>query len=488
VRGSKALSKSRFVDGYRCPKLLWLRVHEPSAPELAVDAALQDRFDQGTAVGEVARERFPGGELIDLPHYPLRPRVDATQAALSRNPPAIYEASFLSENVFCAVDVLNRRPDGYGLVEVKSSTSLKDVHVVDAAIQTLAVRGSGLPVATVEVMHLNREYRHPGQGDLFIRQDVTSEVESLLPSLPSRVSWLLGVLAGPEPQVEIGPHCYQEMECPFLGRCWPSGPGSIRRLSGVGAATALEYIQRGIEAIGDIPEGESLSAIARRQIQAELDGRPCVDPGLRRALETITGTVGFLDFETVSRALPVWPGTGPWQAIPAQFSYHESLGAGVFSHAEWLAQGPDDPRPAIAETLVAVCRSADVILTYTGFEKRCIRSLAEGVPALAPDLEELEGRMVDLHPIVRSHVYHPEFRGSFSIKKVLPALVPGLSYDDLEIDDGMVASARIGRMMLCRDDLSDAEYDAERRHLLEYCKRDTWAMVKLLEALWALAG
>jgi len=487
MRGSRALSKSRFVDGYRCPKLLWWKVHEPGAPELLVDPALQDRFDQGTAVGVVATERFPGGELIDLPHYPLRPRVEATKAALARDPPAIYEASFLSRDVFCAVDVLERRPDGYGLVEVKSSTSLKNVHVVDAAIQTLAVLGSGLPVAGVEVMHLNKEHRHPDQGDLFVREDVTAEVEDLLPTLPPKVTRLLEVLAGPVPAVEIGPHCYQDGECPFLGRCWPTGPRSIGTLAGVGWATALEYIRRGIESMDDLPPGEQVGTMARRQIQAERDGRPFVDPDLRRALDGLVGTIGFLDFETVARALPVWPGTRPWQQIPAQFSYHESRETGSFAHAEWLAEGPDDPRTGIAGALVQTCRAADAILTYTGFEKQCIGTLRESVPELERELGELEGRLVDLHPMVRNHVYHPGFHGSFSIKKVLPALVPGLGYDDLEIEGGMVASSRIGRMMFNRDTFSDADYEAERRHLLEYCQRDTWAMVKLLEALREMA-
>ena len=205
MRGTKALSKSRFIDGYQCPKLLWWRVYEPDAPELEVDAALQDIFDQGTEVGKVACERFPGGELIDLPHYPLPPRVEATREALRRDPPAIFEASFLADGVFCAVDILERVPEGHRLIEVKSSTSLKAVHVVDAAIQALAVRASGLPVARVEVMHLNKDYRHPDQGDLFVREEVTQDVEALLPTLPPKVTELLEALEGPVPDVASAP-------------------------------------------------------------------------------------------------------------------------------------------------------------------------------------------------------------------------------------------------------------------------------------------
>ena len=376
------------------------------------------------------------GESHRSSHYPLPPRVEATREALRRDPPAIFEASFLADGVFCAVDILERVPEGHRLIEVKSSTSLKDVHVVDAAIQALAVRASGLPVAGVEVMRLNKDYRHPDQGDLFVREDVTQDVEALLPTLPPKVTELLEALEGPVPDVDIGPHCYQGRACPFMARCWPLDPGNVGTLAGVGPASHLAYIQRGIFDIEDLPDTEPLSPAAQRQVQAERDRRPFIDSELKEALEVFGGTVGFLDFETVGRALPRWTGTGPWEPIPVQFSYHEIGPDGVLRHTEWLAEGPEDPRRAIAEALIQACKRADQIVHYTSFEIRCIRKLMDGVPALAAELGEIERRLVDLYPMIKNHVYHPDFEGSFSIKKVLPALVPELGYQDLAIAMG----------------------------------------------------
>jgi hypothetical protein len=316
---------------------------------------------------------------------------------------------------------------------------------------------------------------------------VTSEVEGLLPGLPARVDEFLEVLRGPVPEVEIGPHCYKDRPCPFMGRCWPSDPGYVGTLAGVGPAGSLDYIRRGILSVDDLPAGEPLSPLAQRQLRVERTGRTFVDPGLEEALAVLNEPVGFLDFETVGRALPRWNGTRPWQAVPVQFSYHELQPDATLHHAEWLAGGPGDPRQAMAQALVRACRNAQRILHYTSFEKVCIRTLAEGVPSLAAELQTIEDRLVDLYPIIKDHVYHPGFQGSFSIKKVLPALVPELGYDDLAIDDGQVASVRIARTMFERASFRDDEYDEERRHLLEYCERDTLAMVRLLEALRGMA-
>ena len=140
------LSKSRFVAGWQCPKLLWWKVHEPNAVELQPDRVLQDRFDQGEQVGQLARQQFPGGVLIDLPHTAVQERLAATQAALDAGAPAIFEASFLEGDVFVAVDVLLRTDGGFTLIEVKSSSSVKEEHIPDAAIQTWVLRQSGLAI------------------------------------------------------------------------------------------------------------------------------------------------------------------------------------------------------------------------------------------------------------------------------------------------------------------------------------------------------
>ena len=478
-----ALSKSRFVAGWQCHKLLWWKVHEPDAVELQPDKGLQDRFDQGAHVGEVARTRFPGGVLIDLPYAELDGRIEATRDALESGAPAVFEASFLTDQVFVAVDVLERIDGGFNLIEVKSSSSQKPEHIPDAAIQTHVLRRCGIDVRRAEIMHLNKEFRHPDQGELFQHTDVTTPVEELLSEVPGEIERQLASLQSRLADIAIGPHCFEPRECPFMKRCWPDVPHRIRTLHGVGAKKAWKYMQEGVHTIRDIPPDRKLSAAARRQLQAIEQGRLIVEPGLGAALDAFEGPLGYLDFETIRRAIPVWPGLKPWQQATVQFSYHEELPDRGFGHREWLAEGPDDPREQLALALIDACRDERRVVMYSNFERGRIRDLKEQLPHLADELGDIEVRLIDLLPVIRDHVYHPDFRGSFSLKYVLPALVPELTYDDLAIVEGQEASVEIARLLFVAQKIPPAERDQLRTALLAYCERDTWAMVKLLERL-----
>jgi hypothetical protein len=483
---TRRLSKSRFVAGCQCLGYLWWKVHEHDAPELIPDKALQYRFDQGHLVGARARERFPGGVLIDLPHNAVEARVAETAAALAAGAPAIFEASFLADHVFVMVDVLERVNGGFNMIEVKASKSLKDEHIPDATVQTHVLKLCGIEVARSEIMHLNPEYRHP-EGELFQRTDVTAEVAGRLPQIAEEIEEQLRVIHGPRPEGGFGPHCHKPRECPFLGRCWPDDPNHISALYRVGPKKTWEYMQNGINTIPELPAGTKLSDVQKRQIRAQETGELIVEPGLAEALAPFSGRLGFLDFETVGSAIPVWPGLAPWGSVPAQFSYHEESPEGKITHEEHLAEGPDDPRPALARKLVDACAGADKIAMYTTYEVGCVRKLREAVPELAEQLQEIENKLIDLRPVVLDHVYHPDFGGSFSIKDILTPLVPDLTYDDLAVNDGTVASAEIARLLLEEDTIPDDEREQLRRELRKYCEQDTRAMVELVWRLRELA-
>ena len=500
---SHRLSKSRFTAGLQCLKQLWWRVHEPDAPELVPDFLLRASFDRGHRVGAAARGYVPGGALVSLPHHAADERVARTAELLAKGAPAVYEASFLADDVFVAVDILERQARGerggnaFALVEVKSTTTVKDEHIPDAAIQAYVLRHAGLEVPRVEVMHLSRECRYPDLSNLFAREDVTGRVEAFLPEIPDRIAEQLEALDGPRPDVPVGDHCTTPYECPFLARCWPARPehhvGTLYRWG----KRAAELERQGYATIADLPDDLDLGEITERQRRAVQAGRMIVEPGLAEALAPFERRpLGFLDFETVGAAIPVWPGCRPYDPVPVQFSFFLDRGGGAPAHHEWLAEGPADPRPALAEHLVRAVSGAAAVLAYNAsFERQCVRGLAEVVPSLAEPLRALEAKLVDLLPVVRNYVYHPAFHGSFSLKSVLPALVPGLSYGDLAVADGDTASVQLERMLLGNEqgpaqgqlDLFDAAPSPLRADLLAYCRRDTWAMVKLLERLRELA-
>jgi uncharacterized protein DUF2779 len=482
---SHRLSKSRFTSGLQCHKKLWWEVHEPDAVELQPDKVLQDLFDQGHQVGELARARYPGGVLIERSNTARTERVAATEAALDSDAPAVFEATFIADDTYVAIDVLEKRGKGYHLIEVKASNSQKEEHIPDVAVQAYIAAACGVEINSAEVLHLNKEFRNPDVGDLFARTDVTEAVAEFLPNVADELARQQAMLAGALPDVPIGLHCFEPRDCPFMKRCWPDSPDHIVQLCGVGPKRAAAYFQRGIQWIRDLPPTEKLNFQQRRQLKAMAEHRLIVEPTLAKELKPFTSSqrLGFLDFETIMRAVPVWPGMAPWQQAPAQFSYHERQPDGTYTHAEYLAEGPADARPPLVEAMIKATARADRVVMYTSFEKTRIREMQQAVPQLAAELAALQAKLLDLHPVMRNCVYHPGFNGSYSLKEILTPLVPELTYDDLVIVDGRVASVEIARLLFVAGKIPRHEHDRVRKDLLNYCERDTWAMVKLLEKL-----
>jgi len=434
------LSKSRVVAGWKCPRYLWWKVHNKDAPELQPSVADQDRMDQGKRIGRLATERFPGGVEIEYAPDELDRMARETRAPLDAGAPAIYEASFFEDGVFVAVDILERLDPGqsteaFRLIEVKATSSLKDEHIPDAGVQLHVLRKAGIDVREVALMHLNKGYRHPGPDDLFVLNDITEQAEAFQPEIPALLDFCRAALSGDDPGPIIGEQCTR-FECPLLNTCWPTEPDHIRNLNGVGLKTALKHMEAGVHSFGDLPADARISDKARRQLQSIQSGELKLEPTLTSDLQRFRGHLGFLDFETIMRAEPPWDGLAP----------------------------------------------------YAGYEKRCIKALKEAVPELEPELDELLSRLLDLEKVVGRNLAHPDFKGKTSIKYVLTPLVPELTYEGMDVADGMTASVRLARLILEPDTFSEEAREAERRALLEYCKLDTLAMVRLLERLEGLVG
>ena len=489
------LSKSRFVAGHQCPKLLWWKVHEPRARELEPDVVVQDLFDQGALVGERAREEVQGGVLIEGERTEAG-RAERTRRAIDAGASVLFEATFEADGCLCTVDVLQKHADGWTLIEVKSSSEVKDYHLPDVAVQVHVLRRSGINVTRAQVMHMNREYRHLRDGALFTRSDVTALIEPLLRDVPEQIATLIAMLEGPLPVHPIGLHCATHGDCAFFARCWPDDDDHIRHMWNVGTTTALKWMAKGVHTMSTIPAKEKLNDKQKRQLRAQQDKTIIVERGLSDAMAPALNAkrLGFLDFEAISRALPVWNGLKPWAQIAAQFSYHERGEDGAMTHAEFLAEGPedpsqlpDDPREPLALAMIAATAHADVIVVYTSYEATRIKGLAADLPHLAAPLNALLAKLWDLFPVVSNHVYHPDFRGSFSLKYILNPLVPDLSYSDLIIVDGMTASVEIARLLFVSGRIPLEQRDQTRRDLLEYCKRDTYATVRLVDRLAELA-
>ena len=488
------LSKSRFLAGLQCLKRLYLDCHHRDLAD-PVKAGQQAIFDTGTAVGELARRRFPGCVLIEEQYFEHSQALRSTQALLSdTSVPALFEPAFTFRGVRTRVDVLVRSGQEFDLVEVKSTTRAKREHIPDVAIQVYAVEGSGIPVRRAYLMHIDNTYVYPG-GDhdplrLFSLEDVTDEVrEYAANEMPGDLArmWdslrLTGTL-----DIETGRHCTTPYRCPFFGHCHRDEPEHpIRELPGLRREGYQRLEEAGIRDIHAIPPDlPGLSGMQRRVRGSVVTGRPFVGPDLATRLGEISFPSAFLDFETLIPAVPMYAGTRPYQAIPFQWSMHVRDSDGGLRHSSFLDDSPGDPRERFITSLLEAVPPHGSIVVYSGFEERVMKYLAREFPQYKAPLLGLCDRAIDLLRIIRGSYYHPNFHGSFSIKSVLPALVPDLAYDDLEIPEGLAATAAYARLIT--GSVPQPEQSKIRDSLLTYCARDTEAMVRIYEALLIESG
>jgi len=481
------LSKSKFCAGVQCLKRLYLLVHSPelgAGPDGATEAIMQ----QGQDVGMLARRLFPGG--VEVCERSLDQAIRTTRELVAnREIPAIYEGVFEDAGVLVRVDVLHRRRDGrWRLVEVKSSTQVKEVHLDDVGIQARVVSRSGVDLATICLAHINRNYVFDG-GSIDVRRlfkvrNLTRRVQRLQPKLTFQLRAAFTVLSMPEePDIAPGKHCTSPVTCEFFDRCNPPLPDDhIGYLPRLHANAEAELEQMGVESIRDVPDDFELTEIQRRAATCVQTGEPWFSAEVGEVLGGLTFPLYFGDFESVNPAVPRFPGMRPYDQLPFQWSVHvqRELGAEP-EHFEFLATDATDPRREFISSLCAVLGDSGSIVVYSSFESQRLSDLASWLPDFADRITALQGRLFDLLPIVRAHTYHPAYAGSYSIKSVLPALVPEMSYEGMEVADGQAAG--IAWESLVRGGLNDDERKRIEKALLDYCGQDTLAMVSLLEKL-----
>lgn len=487
----RTLSKSKLLAFRQCPKRLWLEIHRPT---LRVDsAATKASFDVGHQVGDIARQMYDPkgkGQLIN-PFIEGFPAAFARTAELLTSSQPIFEASFSVDGAMAMADVM--LPDRKGgqrvwrMIEVKSSTSVKDYHRDDIAIQSFVVRKAGVPLASIALAHIDTNWIYPGGEDyqgLLVENDLTADAFARGNEVEG---WIVDAQTiadrSAEPAMCTGRHCGDPYECGFLAYCQSQEPQAeypVSWLPRVQTKTLKALIEGGgATDLRHVPD-ELLNDRQCRVKTHTLSGDVFFDTHNAAAdLALHKLPAYFIDFETIQFAVPIWKGTRPYQQIPFQFSVHRLSRTGKLDHQSFLDLSGKDPSKVFAESLIAACGERGPVFVYNaGFETARIRELADRFPRLKQSLLAINERVVDLLRVAEERYYHPSQQGSWSIKKVLPAVAPDLHYDDLDgVQNGGMA------MDAFREAISP-ETDKTRKakieqQLLDYCCLDTYAMIRL---------
>jgi len=480
-----ALTKADWLTAQECLTKGWLALRVP--PIQPSDADLF-RMEQGREIGLLARELWQIGILAS--DTETENAAEMTQRLVAdRSTVTLFEATF--QNDFCTAkaDILTREDGFWHVLEVKSSFSdkIQEERLLDDLAYTfMLVEQSGLPVVKASLVLLSREYRYGADyRELFEIVDVTDDIRKRSLEFKTSSKMITNVLFGDDqPSQALSSAC---RKCKFFkDACLGKNIGrSIFEIPNLHHTKLKRLSEKGIVDLCAIPDDFGLNPTQERVRTAAISGEMFIGQGLRRVLEAIEWSCSYLDFETVSTALPLYPDHGCHRHILTQYSVHHRCEiTDTVHHSEYLANATNDCERELTENLIRELGDSGSIIVYSCYEQTRIKRLMEQFPDLAQELQAILNRLVDFLPLIKEHVYHPDFRGSYSIKKVLPVLVPELTYDGLSIANGDAAItcfARMAKGQIIGDDIATA-----RQQLLDYCNLDTFAMVKLHDKLHEL--
>jgi len=475
------LSKSKLLLHRQCPKRLWLQLNRPDL--INISAATQSKFDEGNKVGDIARQLHSPGLFIETLN--TSDALKLTQQALKDYQP-IFEAAFCHSELVVRVDLLLPKNNSYRLVEVKSSTSVKNYHLDDITIQAWVMEKSGLKPLTASLAFINNQFLYEGNNnykDLLIEEDVSSHAEENSELVPQWIEGAQKTLSSTkEPIISIGDHCAIPFQCDFIEYCSPTDPDVEYpvEILPYGKNKAAQLRAKGYKDLRNVPATE-LSNPKHIMVHAvTLSGEAFLDPKGVSKIKELPYPRYYIDFETISFAVPIWAGTRPYMQVPFQWSCHIELKNNDLKHFEFLDISGKDPRRAFAESLISATGTEGPILVYNGgFEGARLKELASTFPDLSEALLAIIERFFDLLPFAREFYYHPDMKGSWSIKDVLPTIAPELNYSNLEIGDGAMAQETYKKLIL--NEVSSEQKVSIRNSLLHYCRHDTLAMTTIVK-------
>lgn len=484
------ITKSLFQQFRPCAKRFWYATHRPElAKKLSPDQLAYMKI--GQAIGELARQSFPTGVL--LPTGPQEMALAHTAVAVEGDAPVLFEATFAAEELVTRCDILERNADGtWTLIEVKSGVRVKEPdHIEDVAFQAIVLRAAGIRIRDYRLMHVDREYIHDGgpydAATLFTSADITGLVMEMIPRLTADLEPVRAMLHQEEaPAFEPNTYC---RDCDFRETCHANLPeGGLWKLPGINVNSVRKLASQGLRVIDDVTTAEQLSPSNRLAYRVISGQQDFTDPDLIKQLERLPGPIGFVDFEAIDPALPKFVGHHPYERVPFQWSLHVIPDADSSQEPEWRdylhTDVNQDPRVAFAATLWEAVQDCASLVFYSDYEVATLKMLKDaGVPYGQELYNKFKTVGYDLYKAIKGKTYWTSFNGSYSIKNVLPAVNPAISYKSLNVQNGAVA------VQVYEEYLDPATSEEKRAAIIDdlraYCQLDTYAMLALYQGFRA---
>ncbi|MCH8976427.1 MAG: DUF2779 domain-containing protein [Proteobacteria bacterium] len=491
---SPNISKSQYLKGLQCPLALWYyRYRKDLKPE--IDDQTQARFDAGNEIGKLAQQYFDGGVQVTDDYWKIGSAIQSTKAFIDEGYELIFEATAMHpiHSGYARIDIFQKVPntEEWNMIEVKSSTSVKDYHIDDVAFQYHVFHHAGYKIRNCYLMVVNNEYVRQGDIDpksLLKLEDITEEVMDKQDDVEQRTKQLVDVLdQNDEPKVDIGSRCFTPFECDYRQHCWKHVPEYS--VYNIYSKKKADEVSKTIDSydVNDIPPGLLPGGVKTIDIDCYKNDKTYLEKdSIKEFLDQLEYPLHYLDYETIQSGLPLYDGTRPYQQIPFQFSLHIQDSPDTEPrHFEFLHKEMSDPRQPFAERLLSVCGNEGSVVVYNQtFEAARNREIASAFPQFADYLEAINARIVDLmEPFQKRWLYSPEQMGSYSLKYVLPTYTK-YSYEGMEIASGGDASLKY--LNFAKGLLTEEECNNVWKSLSEYCKHDTYAMVKLIEYLMTI--
>lgn len=479
------LTKSDYICGIQCLKWLWItkndksRIPEPTELQKA-------RFEEGYLVEEFAKQIFP--DIVDLSELNFNEQIEKTKEHTKKRVP-LFQASLLHEDLYSRGDILLPvEDDKWDIIEVKSSTKVKKLHLEDLAFQKYVYEKAGLKIRKCFVLHVNKEYVRKGEinpQELLMQTEVTEKVEAI-EGVEERARNMIETIKGECLEFLVDELLTIEYENIAKDEFMESLPeNNIFEFVRILKKKAIPLYKEGIIKMTEVPDDFKLNDKQKIQKLVAENGDKHIDKKqIKNFLDNLQYPLYYFDFETINSAIPKFDNSKPYQQIPFQFSLHiQDKSNGELRHISFLAEGKEDPRPALLKSLKDnLGDKGDILVYHKPFEKMVLKELAEFFPEYSELIENnFLLRIKDLKDIFDKFYYYDQRqRGSVSIKYVLPIL-SDLKYDGLDIRKGDVASFEFSRVTY--GDVSEEERQRIMEALKKYCALDTMAEVEIVKAL-----